>query len=543
MAKTRVYTDESGRTSFLDPKTNEYVWIPGDQAQAAVNAGLTPETPEMFHRRSASHDTGLSAALGLLRGGTIGGSDILLRQVAPNLADYAKTLREENAATSLGPEALGLTATSLLTGGIGAAAPATAAARGLGSTILRGAGRGLIEGGIAGAGLAAGQAQLEDRGLGGTITEAARGGAAGAATGGILGGAAAPIGRSLARGAARQAAKKAQAAAESKVATAAANTELDELAKIMGMEPDQAIRRLYSDIAQKRMVGEGLKGDWIVLKELIGNAGADDAYRTLQSSIRGVDDVPKQGSAAFNTLRKELDEALFDAAQRIEGGKYLEFFDAAGRWSGRARPGQSAPHSLDLQVASTFDDVGKLYGQLKKQVKKISGVDIQVPGRDQLMGAGVMGGLVNQGVYQVTRSGAMAKLAGLAMQGGRRLAQNTAVRGITRGLGRMSQMAAVDMAAQLASDVTARQDYEAAYTGMPGAGQANRKGADLTRQAIDTVVQRKQLEELAADIPPDATETHASIQAQIADLTAKIESSKEPMRSSTRRVGARRWHP
>ncbi len=177
-----AYTNEQGEVSMRTPG-GEARWVPREQAQAAVNAGLIPETREQYEVRRAGErvdaplEAGLSSAL---RAGSLG----LLDAISPDIVrKHARDLEEANPIASTIGGLVGTVGTALIPGGPlarigGLGERAGAAALGAGR-----AGRALAEGAAIGAG-----AGLSQSALAGEIDagEIAKGAVAGAAMSGIL---------------------------------------------------------------------------------------------------------------------------------------------------------------------------------------------------------------------------------------------------------------------------------------------------------------------------------------------------------------------
>lgn len=181
-AQVAAYTNERGEVSMRGPG-GDFRWVPREQAQAAAEAGLVPETREQFEVRRAGERLdapGEALLSSALRAGSLG----LLDAISPDLVrKHARDLEEANPTASTIGGLLGTVGTALVPGGplarLGGLGERAGAAA-LGSAR---AGRVLAEGAAIGGG-----AGLSQSALAGQIdpAEIAKGAVAGAAMSGIL---------------------------------------------------------------------------------------------------------------------------------------------------------------------------------------------------------------------------------------------------------------------------------------------------------------------------------------------------------------------
>lgn len=181
-AQVAAYTNERGEVSMRGPG-GDFRWVPREQAQAAAEAGLVPETREQFEVRRAGERLdapGEALLSSALRAGSLG----LLDAISPDLVrKHARDLEEANPIASTIGGLVGTVGTALIPGGPlarigGLGERAGAAALGAGR-----AGRALAEGAAIGAGSGLSQSALAGQV---DVAEIAKGAVAGAAMSGIL---------------------------------------------------------------------------------------------------------------------------------------------------------------------------------------------------------------------------------------------------------------------------------------------------------------------------------------------------------------------
>lgn len=235
------------RVPVFEPLGGPLVYIDEGDLAAATQQGFTQPTPQEVARAELGEKYGGvgsttgAAAAGLLRGVTLGGSDILASELG--LGERLKAYQELEPGVSIGSEIAGavlpIVASALATapaGGVGGAAPAGAlaarvaarapvalamrageravaglglaaaegAAQGIGRTALRFGTQAAVEGALQGAGREAGQLALDNKLNGERIGQIAAagltGGALGFGVGGGIGAGAGLLGRVARRG-------------------------------------------------------------------------------------------------------------------------------------------------------------------------------------------------------------------------------------------------------------------------------------------------------------------------------------------------------
>jgi hypothetical protein len=246
--------------------------VPADAVPSALQQGWTPQSDEQrvadvaAAARSADYG-GIgnrieAGAAGVLRGATLGLSDVALRGLGGDqAAEYFGGIRRENPGTSLAGELAGAAITAGIGGGGGAGAAlageagAAAASRGALSTIARAGARGAAEGALYGAGTGVSELALDPDPLTWEHATSVLSSNAlyGAATGGVLGagGKAAEIGLLKAKRAiddvlARGVAETERLAADPDAAIATMNArQLEEARKV-------ELKRVFEERAPER---------------------------------------------------------------------------------------------------------------------------------------------------------------------------------------------------------------------------------------------------------------------------------------------------
>jgi len=177
MAAPKYFADPSGTVGVTNPETGEVEFRPESEAQSLMREGWAPETYEQVHarelesQRAKDWDNPLGAgAAGLLRGATLGLSDVAYRALDPERAAFElSNLKKYNPGASLAGELAGSVAGMFVPGAPVAAVTKMGAGVGRATQAALGGGALAKIGGATARGIAEGAAF----GLGGGVSEIA----------------------------------------------------------------------------------------------------------------------------------------------------------------------------------------------------------------------------------------------------------------------------------------------------------------------------------------------------------------------------------
>lgn len=243
MARGVIVGDQ---VSFLKP-SGEQVWIPTGEAEATAKMGvLRPESREEYDRRvglEAHGDSSAALLEGVLRGGTLGGSDVVLGAVAPE--GSLEKRRSASPVTSFVGE---LGGTLAMPGQVGARLMAKTSSK------LARVGIAATEGAAVGGGVGVSNVAMGTQGTDPTISHIAKKAMEGAALGGVFSTAGiglGALGRKVVKRGQAPAAKKVVAYADEKGRLAKDGGDLSE-----ALQKDPKLQQSYQEFLLARQSRE-----------------------------------------------------------------------------------------------------------------------------------------------------------------------------------------------------------------------------------------------------------------------------------------------
>lgn len=337
--------------TMVDPSTGRAADVPHDQINAYRNQGFTLETPDQRSGRlsaevreslyGGAQGAAIASTAGVLRGATLGGTDVLARALGGEDSAIALSgYRDLHPGLSFGSELAGAIIPAFFSGGESlpvslAGRAGRAVAEGFGGGIGGAIAGGLTEGAVFGAGQGVSELALDDRPLtvehvGSTLSSHML---YGAAFGGALGGAgkAMETGLQKARGAVQEFAAR-QAAARELVSTGAIEGDLAGLdAKGLRAARETELDRLAADHAQARVVARSAAVDdavayrqtvkdadpWAAVSDAEGTAPLYRASKTLRNAMDDVKGLRDNPAPLLKPLRVE-EQALEGAIANRE---------------------------------------------------------------------------------------------------------------------------------------------------------------------------------------------------------------------------------